>query len=57
MGETVGWCQQHRYISVVVMYGKSSFSQLSSASAVVSVSPDDFPGAVFSGVSLFRSSL
>ncbi len=55
-GEAGGCCQQHRYISVVVMYGRSSVSLLSSPSGCRSACLDDFATFVFSGVSLFRRS-
>lgn len=56
-GEAGGCCQQQRYISVVVMYGRSSVSLLSSSpSGCGSICPEDFTTFVFSGVSLFRRS-
>ncbi len=55
-GEAGGCCQQHRYISVVVMYGRSSVSLLSSPSGCRSACLDDFATFIFSGVSLFRRS-
>lgn len=55
-GEAGGCCQQHRYISVVVMYGRSSVSLLSSPSGCRSACLDDFATFVFSRVSLFRRS-
>ena len=60
-GERGGWFQQHRYISVVDMKGRSSIWQLSSDSSLhgskLSLSTPDRTGTVFSGVSLLRSSL
>lgn len=60
-GDSGGWFQQQRYISVVDMKGKSSMWQLVSGSSlqvsIMSLSGTDRTGTIFSGVSLLRSSL
>lgn len=60
-GDSGGWFQQHRYISVVDMKGRSSIWQLCSGSSlqgsITSRSAPDLRGSIFSGVSLLRSSL
>lgn len=60
-GDSGGWFQQQRYISVVDMKGKSSMWQLASGSSlqvsIMSLSGTERTGTIFSGVSLLRSSL
>lgn len=60
-GDSGGWFQQQRYISVVDMKGRSSIWQLCSGSSlqgsIMSRSAPDLSGSIFSGVSLLRSSL
>ena len=59
-GDRGGWCQQHRYISVVHIKGSSSISEQISGSSLQgsseSLSWPSLMDPAFSGVSLLRSS-